>query len=796
MRRSVSSAIVLSAVLYALAVVLMFWPFFLKGFSFLPTDLYLMLYKPFSARFPGFSPFNHFDDDILKFCYFYQWGAREYLYRPYWVPEIFGGVAQYANTYASHFSPWNWVLTLGPLEITYPLRLLISVWVAGISMCAFGLGMGLHWGPAFFSGLAYMFSSLFMALLLRWWGHAPFSWFPLVLLAAFLSFRRPLFMPIAAVALGLAFLDGFLQSSASLILALGLFLLVLGYRERGYWGIARAVAVGSVILVLAFSLTAIMWLPQLEYFYWDALKGQSRLEGVYYGKSLLQRIASVPLLFFGATFPQLLGTVRTLDLTKFARSNLQDFSLFAGSITLVLGLATFWLRNKFSAVWMAVAALAVAGLVIPTFSPLDRYVYFRFLAVYLLGICALAGLGLEKAEELRKEIRLGAWGLSLLTAGVFLGSLLLMTGRKIFPGSMENSIQGALRDRVGESTIGSRNVEWMVARGEKFLDLWSLQSAEIWWGMALLAASAALLFLWARSRVTKNQFISISSVLVFSQLYLFTHSWHGFRSLTEFPVFPENEIAKTLRNLDPESEFRAFVDDFHGIGKEKQIIPSNTNFFYGYRTLEGFDGIRPLTAYDAIGPSIDWERLGNLNVKYLLTNPNPLRKDNELRLVYRGVVAIYENKFAQGQARLLNKAEIGSFEEIRNKVMKEGAPKNFAYVEKPLALARNGGGTVSRVSATRNKIEYRVRSEGSSLFLASNSYYPGWRARWNGTEIEILRANAMMQAVVLPAGEGLLEFSFEPGSYRTGRAITLVTAAIFLLGLLSIGLGRMRKKML
>jgi hypothetical protein len=768
-----------------MTLVAIFSPFFFQGKSFLPQDLYLMLYKPFAAQFPAFLPYNHFDDDILKFCYLYQWGARAHLYRPYWIPEIFGGIPLYANTYASHFSTLNWLLPLGPLAVTYPLKLLCSLWIAGTAMFSFTrLGLRLSFWSALLSGLAYMFSGIFITMLLRWWVPGAFAWVPLLLLGTnglCARFGRRAFL-LCVFSLAFAFLDGFFQTSASIVLAWGMYFLFLGWRSLGWTGFFRSGLKAFSVGLVAFLLSAIMWIPQLEYFYFDIEKGSSRSSGLYFYKNFFERLCSIPALV-AAFFPQVLGNPRTLDLGKFFHSHIQDFAPFVGVLPLLFALVA-WPQRKKKPVAAALWFLVLLGIGIPIFTPLDRYLYFRFLAVYVVGICALAGLGFESTLE-RKTfppmLLKIFWGLWFLIAG---GALAIRGLLLVRPGWLEQKAASFIAERLELSTIGARNPEWMIERARMFVRYWALGSAEFVIPLLLTFAALALLALWQKQKVARGAFIGSVFLLTGLQLGMAVHSWFGFHSSERYPLFPDNEIAQFLRQADPEHKFRASVDDLHGLKeKELQIIPANTNFFYGYYTLEGFDGVRPGTASDvnSVGP----RRLGELNVKYILTNPEPPMVDKNLRLRHKGSIAIYENLLARSRGRIFFSYESKSPREIRSIVGRDGVDPKTVYLPETLPGFTSENrlpAPAKLVSDSRERVVYQMNSPRPAIFLATETYFPGWKAYWNGQEKRILRANDHMRAVVIPAGEGSLEFRFEPASYRWGWRISAITA-ILLLGL-------------
>lgn len=75
--------------------------------------------------------------------------------------------------------------------------------------------------------------------------------------------------------------------------------------------------------------------------------------------------------------------------------------------------------------------------------------------------------------------------------------------------------------------------------------------------------------------------------------------------------------------------------------------------------------------------------------------------------------------------------------------------------------------------ATRTKLD--VRSSAPAWLVVAQPFYPGWRARVNGAETPILRANRAFQAVEVPAGSCEIELTYEPDSFRRGAWITLAS---------------------
>ena len=69
--------------------------------------------------------------------------------------------------------------------------------------------------------------------------------------------------------------------------------------------------------------------------------------------------------------------------------------------------------------------------------------------------------------------------------------------------------------------------------------------------------------------------------------------------------------------------------------------------------------------------------------------------------------------------------------------------------------------------------------------LATQTWYPGWRATLNGEPAEVLRANYAFQAVEVPPGQWRLELWYSPESWRMGVALFWIGLAL-LAGLLAL----------
>jgi hypothetical protein len=111
---------------------------------------------------------------------------------------------------------------------------------------------------------------------------------------------------------------------------------------------------------------------------------------------------------------------------------------------------------------------------------------------------------------------------------------------------------------------------------------------------------------------------------------------------------------------------------------------------------------------------------------------------------------------------------------------------NFAEYLPKTEFAADTSANIELVSYQPNELVYRSNSANERLALFSEIYYPhGWKTYIDGEEAPHFRANYVLRAMIVPAGEHEITFKFEPEVVKTGSSIAL--ASSILLGLLLIG---------
>jgi uncharacterized membrane protein YfhO len=67
------------------------------------------------------------------------------------------------------------------------------------------------------------------------------------------------------------------------------------------------------------------------------------------------------------------------------------------------------------------------------------------------------------------------------------------------------------------------------------------------------------------------------------------------------------------------------------------------------------------------------------------------------------------------------------------------------------------------------------------MLILTDSYYPGWRAYVDGKETTILRANHFFRGVPVGPGAHVVEFQYDPLSFKVGLRVSFLTLLCLLI---------------
>ena len=131
------------------------------------------------------------------------------------------------------------------------------------------------------------------------------------------------------------------------------------------------------------------------------------------------------------------------------------------------------------------------------------------------------------------------------------------------------------------------------------------------------------------------------------------------------------------------------------------------------------------------------------------------------------------NPSADGNAWFVKDIKIVANADEEMAALDEIDPKQTAVVDQRFAAQVDGftpqadsTATIQLQSYRPNKLVYQSKAATDQLAVFSEIYYqPGWKATVDGKPVEHLRADWILRAMRVPAGEHEIVFEFKPEGY-------------------------------
>ena len=171
-----------------------------------------------------------------------------------------------------------------------------------------------------------------------------------------------------------------------------------------------------------------------------------------------------------------------------------------------------------------------------------------------------------------------------------------------------------------------------------------------------------------------------------------------------------------------------------------------------------------------------------LNVGYLVTTaPQDFadHADAPQLLLERSGVWVYERPNALPQAWIVSKVEVvGDGRSLSRIHSQDFDPLETALV--PSAIHCTGTGEPAEVEMTNysaNRIEAETQG-GGGLLVFSEMYYPGWQAIVDDAPAQLVRADYLLRALCVPAGEHTVTLSYDPPVLKVGGMVTCLALLV------------------
>jgi hypothetical protein len=415
------------------------------------------------------------------------------------------------------------------------------------------------------------------------------------------------------------------------------------------------------------------------------------------------------------------------------------------------------LYNKFRTVEMA---LVIPGLVFP-----------------VVAIWGLRRILDGKVEE--KQLREGfLWSLGI-TAGicllVWLAPSLLLDFRSAYDAQFTGQVP-----------------EWYY--NALLADRASLASSDAFRSLVFILLGAGLLFWFRKSKKRKTSAAIVGAgiaILILADLWTVDRRYINDGSYTrEKPeetykegladkeILKDTESFRVLglnnpwQNTDV-SYFHHSVGGYHAVKLrryqeliERRLSKEYQQIVKAFQNASAFEDIYPALA---ASPSLNM-----LNARYIIYNVEqpPLR-----------------NPFAFGNCWFVQEIEIADHADAEIAALETIQPLETAVIDKRFALELEGfaprqdsTATISLENYRPNRLTYKSKTASEQLAVFSEIYYqPGWKVKIDGREASHFRADWILRAMRVPAGEHTIVFEFLPERYIAAAWISSISSFLILL---------------
>jgi hypothetical protein len=210
---------------------------------------------------------------------------------------------------------------------------------------------------------------------------------------------------------------------------------------------------------------------------------------------------------------------------------------------------------------------------------------------------------------------------------------------------------------------------------------------------------------------------------------------------------------------------------------------SETNTSYFKSSIGGYHAVK-LRRYDDLinqyFSSTDQVKtiriLNMLNTKYFLVgnlqkpeiSPNPDANGNAW--------FVSDIKYVSNPNEELN--ETGNVD-TKNTAVIASADKSYFAGKK---LAKDSTAYLNLKTYQPNELSFDSSSKTPQLAVFSEIYYPhGWNVYLDGNKVDYIKADYLLRALYVPAGQHKIEMKFEPAVIETGKLFSLISFGLFIL---------------
>ncbi len=303
--------------------------------------------------------------------------------------------------------------------------------------------------------------------------------------------------------------------------------------------------------------------------------------------------------------------------------------------------------------------------------------------------------------------------------------------------------------------------------------------------------SAATVWLFANNLIKKSWMIALLGILVVADMWPVNKR---FLNDGNFVTKKQNQNAFTMKPYE-----QAILSDKDPHFRVLNLTTSTFNdarTSYYLKSIGGYSAAKLRRYQDIIDQylsKMDMGVISMLNAKYFIV------PDDE------GQAVPQRNPYAMGNAWFVDTLVVAENANqecaalgVINLNTTAVVDKEFAKYVTNFTPLLSESAQIKLTSYAPDVLTYQSSSDKAGTAIFSEIYYPyGWKAYIDGEKVDIFRANYLLRAVNIPAGNHEIRFEFRPDSVRKGDTLSLIFIGIMyasVAAMIVVAVVRYRKK--
>ena len=404
----------------------------------------------------------------------------------------------------------------------------------------------------------------------------------------------------------------------------------------------------------------------------------------------------------------------------------------------------------------------------------------------LLAVMALKEV-IERPSVL-KEHRKATITSFVLTGG--LAFLFAVAPRFFFPSYVSSMELQALQNAIPSEYLASilANLESMRI---------AIFTADAWRSLGIILVGVALLWLYVKGKLKAVHTVALLAVLCLADMW----------SVNKRYLYDEQFVADGTQYqpfLQPSETDKQILQDksldYRVLNMASDTFNEN-NTSYWHKSIGGYHAAKLRRYQELIEEHIRgemktvYEQLADGGGDMSKTDPSSFPVLNMLNTRYLilplqgGETLPVKNPYAFGNAWFVNSVRYveNANEEIAS--LHNMNPRDMAVADKKFEQVMGNASadslnTIVMTSYAPNALAYdaQVNSPEGALAVFSEIYYPGWKSFIDGEEVPHGRADYVLRAMHIPAGEHTILFTFDPDSLHATETIAFCALGLLLVG--------------